>query len=89
MEEDKGNKNIQGHIDRIREMVAKNGYNSNLIEIIPIQLLAALIANEKTKELSKHEIEALVKGSNLNEYTKKIKQSIFRSGNLKEKSKIL
>lgn len=87
--EDKGNKNIQGHIDRIREMVAKNGYNPNLIEIIPIQLLAALIANEKTKELSKHEIEALVKGSNLNEYTKKIKQSIFRSGNLKKSQNII
>lgn len=87
--EDKGNKNIQGHIDRIREMVAKNGYNSDLIEIIPIQLLAALLANEKTKNFSKNEIDALVKGSNLNEYTKKVKQSIFRSGNLKKSQNII
>ena len=87
--EDKGDKNIQGHIDRIREMIAKNNYNPDLIEIIPIQLLAALLANQKINELPKKEIEALAKGSNLEEYTKKIKQSIFRSGNLKKSQNII
>ena len=87
--EDKGDKNIQGHIDRIREMIAKNNYNPDLIEIIPIQLLAALLANQKINELPKKEIEALAKGSNLEEYTKKIKQSIFRSGNLKKSQNIV
>lgn len=87
--EDKGDKNIQGHIDRIREMIARNNYNPDLIEIIPIQLLAALLANQKINELPKKEIEALAKGSNLEEYTKKIKQSIFRSGNLKKSQNIV
>ncbi|ATA83946.1 GTPase [Capnocytophaga sputigena] len=87
--EDKGDKNIQGHIDRIREMIAKNNYNPDLVEIIPIQLLAALLANQKINELPKKEIEALAKGSNLEEYTKKIKQSIFRSGNLKKSQNII
>lgn len=83
-----GEKSLEGHVTRIKEMVSKN-YNPDLIEIIPVQLLAAKLAKAQSKERSKSELQTLVKGSNLAEYNNKIKQTIFRTGHLKKTQNII
>lgn len=87
--EDNGDKSIKGHIDRIHEMIEKNNYSSDFIEIIPIQLLAAQMSVSRNGEFSTDEIKKLNKGSNIEEYSKKIKQTIFRSGLLKKSQNII
>src|SRR5690606_26057847 len=83
--EDSGNKSIKGHIERIKEMISKN-YNPDLIEIIPVQLLAAKLSSESNDGSVQ---KALIKGSNISEYNRKIKQTIFRAGHLKKTQNII
>lgn len=86
--EDKGDKSIEGHITRIKEMISKN-YDSNLTEVIPIHLLSAKLAKDITKNFSLSECKLLLEGSNIAEYNKKIKQTIFRNGHLKKTQNII
>jgi len=82
--DNEGQKNIQGHINRIKDMISKN-YNPDLIEIIPVHLLAAKLAEENNNSHAK----SLLLGSNINEYNKKVKQTIFRYGHLKKTQNII
>ena len=86
--ENKGDKSIEGHIVRIKEMISKN-YDPNLIEVIPIHLLSAKLAKDSTKNFSVSECKLLLQGSNIAEYNKKIKQTIFRNGHLKKTQNII
>lgn len=81
-----GEKSIQGHIDRINEMVQRNGYNPDLIQIIPIQLLAAKLA--VNPNYLKESVE-LKNGSNIYEYTQKVKKTIFKNGHLSKSQSIV
>ncbi|AEK22925.1 Hypothetical protein Ccan_08070 [Capnocytophaga canimorsus Cc5] len=88
--EETGNKSIKGHIDRIHEMIQKNNYNSDFIEVIPIQLLAAQMSMNATENnFSSEETKKLHIGSNIDEYITKVKQTIFRTGNLKKSQNII
>lgn len=86
--ENSGDKSIQGHIDRIKEMISKN-YDPNLIEILPIHLLAAKLSKSKTSDCSESDRKLLLQGSNIAEYNKKIKQTVFRNGHLKKTQNII
>lgn len=87
--ENKGNKSIKGHIDRIHEMVEKNNYSPEFIEIIPIHLLAAQMGANKSGKLFEQDAKRLQQGSNIGEYSKRVKQTVFRSGNLKKSQNIV
>ncbi len=83
---DQGDKNIQGHLDRIRECIG-DSYDFNFIEIIPLQLLAAQLyfaENDYTLEQK----QGLLEGANLKEFIYKIKQSVYRTGGLKKTQNI-
>ncbi len=83
---DQGDKNIQGHLDRIRECIG-DSYDFNFIEIIPLQLLAAQLyfaENDYTLEQK----QGLLDGANLKEFIYKIKQSVYRTGGLKKTQNI-
>jgi uncharacterized tellurite resistance protein B-like protein/GTP-binding protein EngB required for normal cell division len=83
---DQGDKNIQGHFDRIRECIG-DSYDFNFIEIIPLQLLAAQLyfaENDYTLEQK----QGLLEGANLKEFIYKIKQSVYRTGGLKKTQNI-
>lgn len=86
--EDKGNRDITGHFERIKECI-KGNYDINSVEIIPIQLLAALLSDDKEKDFSDKERKLLLEGSNMAEYNHKIKQTIFRTGHLKKTQNII
>lgn len=84
---DQGDKNIQGHIDRIKECIGDT-YDFNFIEIIPLQLLAAKLFFS-SNDFSADEKQALWIGSNMKEFVYKIKQSIYRTGSLKKTQNIV
>lgn len=84
--ETQGNKSLQGHYDRIRECLVGN-YETDSIQIIPLQLLAARLLYEK--EISEEEKEKLRKGSNIKEFVTRIKHSIRKTGNLKKTQNII
>lgn len=84
---DQGDKNIQGHFDRIRECIGDN-YDFNFIEIIPLQLLAAKLYFSDS-EFSIENKQALMEGSNIKEFIYKIKQSVYRTGSLKKTQNIV
>ncbi len=84
--ENKKEKSLDGHMERINEMVSKYNYDPSLIEIVPIYLLAAKMAKE---EHYNYINKALIDGSNINTYNKLIKQTIFRNGNLKKTQNII
>lgn len=82
---DNGDKSIKGHIERIKECIGKK-YDANSIEIIPLQLLAAQMADDVSIEGEK---TALIKGSNIEEYVRKIKQTIYLTGDIKKTQNII
>lgn len=61
-------------------------YDTNSIEIIPLQLLAAQMADDVSIEGEK---TALIKGSNIEEYVKKLKQTIYLTGDIKKTQNII
>lgn len=84
--ENKDDKSLNGHIQRINEMISKFNYDPTLIEVIPIHLLAAKLAKEDQHiKVNKD----LLQGSNINHYNKLIKQTIFRNGHLKKTQNII
>lgn len=76
-----GATSIQGHIDRINERLSGK-YNTKLIHIIPIHLLAAQLSFDSS--LPEEEREKLLKGSNILEFTRSIKKEIHQSGSLQK-----
>jgi len=83
----KEEKNIQGHLDRIKECVGDN-YNFDAIEIIPLQLLAAK-KYYSDLSLSENDRQAFFEGSNIKEFIYKIKQSVYKTGGLKKSQNII
>lgn len=81
--ENKDDKSLEGHIHRIKEMVSKFNYDPSLIEIVPIHLLAAKLAKQDKVN------QQLYEGSNINQYNRLIKQTIFRNGHLKKTQNII
>ena len=81
--ENKDDKSLEGHIHRIKEMVSKFNYDPSLIEIVPIHLLAAKLAKQDKVN------QQLYEGSNISQYNKLIKQTIFRNGHLKKTQNII
>ncbi|HAD79388.1 MAG TPA: GTPase, partial [Flavobacteriaceae bacterium] len=84
--ENKDDKSLNGHIQRINEMISKYNYDPALIEVIPIHLLAARLSKDPQNHKSS---KALLEGSNINHYNKIIKQTIFRNGHLKKTQNII
>ncbi|KAA6329666.1 GTPase Era [termite gut metagenome] len=76
---------IQGHINRINTYVA-NFYEGK-IDVIPIMLLAAKMKDNP--DLDNETKELLYKSSNITEYIRKVKQSIFDSGHVKKTQNII
>lgn len=76
-----GPTSIQGHIDRINERLSGK-YNTKLIHIIPIHLLAAQLSFDSS--LPEEERDKLLKGSNILEFTRSIKKEIHQSGSLQK-----
>ena len=72
---------IQGHIDRINERLSGK-YNTKLIHIIPIHLLAAQLSFDSS--LPENERDKFLKGSNVLEFTRSIKKEIHQSGSLQK-----
>jgi GTP-binding protein EngB required for normal cell division len=85
---DTGDKNIEGHFQRIRECIGDN-YNLYYVHIIPVQLLAAKYYYDKSMAFSQEERELLFKGSNISEYIRAIRTCISESGNLKKSQNIV
>lgn len=83
--ENKNDKSLDGHIKRINEMISKFHYDPNLIEIVPVHLLAAELAKEVHRKYNKQ----LIDGSNIKLYNKVIKQTVFRNGHLKKMQNII
>jgi len=78
-------KNIQGHINRIKTYVQKY-YNEDYFEIFPVQLLAAKISKfDKYKENSKK----LYNASHMEPFLKKIRLSILEEGLIKRSQTII
>lgn len=83
---DKGKDDIQGHYDRISEALGDK-YDMSMVEIIPLQLQAAILMNLPDR-FSLEEKEQLLLGSNIKEYVQKVKKSIYRTGSLKKTQNI-
>ncbi len=83
---DKGRDDIQGHFDRINDALGDK-YDMSMVEIIPLQLYAAILMNQ-TGRFSDEEKNQLLLGSNIQEYVKKVKKSIYRTGSLKKTQNI-
>lgn len=78
---------VDGHVARIKEKIGNN-YDIKFLEIIPLQLLAAQMFYEDA-ERDSHERDALLLGSNIKEYIRKIKDSVYRVGSLRKSQNIL
>ena len=72
---------LQGHFDRIHEQL-DGKYNMDAVEIIPVHLLAALMgfSNDYPEDVSKK----LVEGSNIEAFTRSVKEAVQISGGLKK-----
>jgi NADH:ubiquinone oxidoreductase subunit E len=83
---EKGVSDIQGHYDRINEIIGDK-YDMSMVEIIPLQLQAAILMNEPGR-FSDEEKSQLLLGSNIQEYVRKVKMSIYKTGSLKKTQNI-
>ena len=83
---DKGRDDIQGHFDRINEALGDK-YDMSMVEIIPLQLYAAILMNQPGR-FSEEEKSQLMLGSNIQEYVRKVKKTIYRTGSLKKTQNI-
>lgn len=84
----KDNKDLNGFYERIKDMVGDK-YDWNAIKIIPLQLLAAQIAQDNNEIRSEEEIRALLKGSNIKEFIHEVKSLIFKTGHLQKTQNII
>lgn len=80
-----GDKSINGHFERIKEMLLGK-YNIDAVHIIPIHLLAAQMYYESNQSGEK---DALLKGSNISDFIYAIKTTVFRSGTLKKSMSVI
>jgi len=83
---EKGRDDIQGHFDRINDALGDK-YDMSMVEIIPLQLYAAILMNQPGR-FSDEEKNQLLLGSNIQEYVRKVKKSIYRTGSLKKTQNI-
>lgn len=83
---DKGKDDIQGHFDRINDALGDK-YDMSMVEIIPLQLYAAILMNQSDR-FSDVEKSQLLLGSNIQEYVGKVKRSIYKTGSLKKTQNI-
>lgn len=83
---EKGRDDIQGHFDRINEALGDK-YDMSMVEIIPLQLYAAILIGQKER-FSAEESARLREGSNIQEYVRKVKDSIYKTGSLKKTQNI-
>ncbi len=81
-----GEKSLEGHFNRIRDML-DGKYNLNAVKIIPLHLLAAKMSLDA--ELSESDRKILHKGSNIDEFILSVKNEIFESGTLKKSMSII
>ncbi len=83
---DRGRDDIRGHYDRIYDALGDK-YDMSMVEIIPLQLQAAILMNQPGR-FSDEEKSQLLLGSNIQEYVRKVKESIYRTGSLKKTQNI-
>ena len=83
---DKGKDDIQGHFDRINDALGDK-YDMSMVEIIPLQLYAAILMNQSDR-FSDEEKSQLLLGSNIQEYVRKVKKSIYKTGSLRKTQNI-
>ena len=83
---DKGKDDIQGHFDRINDALGDK-YDMSMVEIIPLQLYAAVLMNQSDR-FSDEDKSSLLIGSNIQEYVRKVKKSIYKTGSLKKTQNI-
>lgn len=83
-----GKDDIQGHKNRIKEVMGEN-YDFNYVKIIPLQLLAAKLCQENDLTIngepaSQEQRDLLFTGSNFKEYTKEVNETILNGGFIKK-----
>lgn len=78
---------VDGHIARIRETIGDK-YDFDAIKIIPVQLLAAKLYYDAENK-SQEERDKLLSGSNIKEYIRQIKESVYSTGGLRKSQNIL
>lgn len=91
-----GTKSLRGHIERIYDML-DGKYNMDAVKIIPLQLLAAAMYQRATEGEQKvldslpdgADVELLKEGSNIKEFIKEVKSTVFNSGSLKKSMSVL
>lgn len=84
----KGPKCIDGHVQRIKDLIGDK-YDFNSIEIIPIQLLAAKMYYSSNTEYTKEQRDKLYEGSNIKEFITDVKKCVYDSGNIKKTQNII
>ena len=85
---DKGPQCIDGHIQRIKDLIGDK-YDFNSIDIIPIQLLAAKMFYSTTTEYTKEQRDKLYEGSNIKQFITDVKKCVYDSGNIKKTQNII
>lgn len=83
---DNGKDDIKGHFDRINNILGDK-YDMSMVEIIPLQLYAAILMNQSDR-FSDEDKNQLLVGSNIQEYVRKVKKSIYKTGSLKKTQNI-
>lgn len=79
---------LEGHIARLRDLIGDK-YDFDAIDIIPVQLLAAQMYYDADAERSETERKALLEGSNIKEYIKKVKETVYQIGGLRKSQNII
>lgn len=82
----KGQKSIQGHLDRIHDRL-DGKYNMDAVEIIPIHLYAAKLG--LFDEQSSDDARKLLEGSNLNAFSNSIRKTVKKTGKLKKSLSVI
>jgi len=79
---------LEGHIARLRDLIGDK-YDFDAIDIIPVQILAAQMYYDADAEHSETERKALLEGSNIKEYIKKVKETVYQIGGLRKSQNII
>lgn len=80
-------KNIQGHINRIKDYISKlENFNTDFVEIIPVHLLAALLSTEENDRDYK---KKLYEGSHFDDFKYFIRESIINSIKLRRSQTVI
>lgn len=79
---------LEGHIARLRDLIGDK-YDFDAIDIIPVQILAAQMYYDADAERSETERKALLEGSNIKEYIKKVKETVYQIGGFRKSQNII